>query len=200
MRTRTVLAAAAAPAALAAVLLGTASTAAHASTLPATPKVTEVTSANVDAINAAGVINGNADIPSGQNVQLRSVHVTGQVTVEGTLAAAADVFDHNVVVTGGNLSLFNQPSHIKGNLWVLGSPGDGSATSFFDNAPAGLSPDAATANGSVIGGDFTFAANSGRLYVGGPLTVGGNFVFALNTGPASDYSSSMTVNGHRFVS
>ena len=143
---------------------------------------------------------GNADIPSGQNVQLRWVHVTGQVTVEGTLAAAADVFDHNVVVTGGNLSLFNQPSHIKGNLWVLGSPGDGSATSFFDNAPAGLSPDAATANGSVIGGDFTFAANSGRLYVGGPLTVGGNFVFALNTGPASDYSSSMTVNGHRFVS
>jgi hypothetical protein len=202
MRIRTVLAAAAAPAALAAVLLGTTgTTAAHAATLtvPTTPSTITCTNGQV----VSGTVK-NVDVPAGVSCQIDYATVTGQVTVEGNLGTASSIYDHNIVVTGGSLWFFNGPSHVKGNVWVLGSPGDpNSQKGLGDNADQyGTAADAASAQGTVIDGQLTYVDNSGWLYAGAPLFVHGNFVYALNTHPANqavDYPG-LTVSGHSFVS
>jgi hypothetical protein len=220
MKLTKIIAAAAAPLALGGVMLATAS---HASAVtPAVLTAASVqghttgsvtcTAGNQESLNAMGTVNGNLDVPAGATCQLRWVHVTGSVSVEGALSATAVVFDRNVSVSGpgSQLWLFNQASHIKGNLSVTSSSGawNGSAgTSFGDNTdqPATLWPDAATANGvSQVDGNFSFTGNTGWLYVGSPLHVGGNFT-ASGNGPYAnpavqfDYSG-LAVQGHSSIS
>jgi hypothetical protein len=207
------LVAAAGPAALAAVLLG--STAASAATTPnPNPNTTiEITSqGQLDNLVAQGngTITKNIDVPASvtqaDNIWLGWTHVTGNVTVEGTLTMTADVINGNVTVggPGSQLWLANYASHITGNLTVHDSSGawNGSAgTSFGDNTGY-AGPDAATADGSSqVDGNFTYQNNTGWLYVGSPLRVLHNFTASGNTAyPAHWDTSGLTVSGKTSVS
>jgi len=142
------------------------------------------TQAQADALMAQGSITANIDVPAGADVQLRYVTVNGNVTVEGHLSMASDVVNGDVTVTGsssGNidgsgLTLFNDASHITGNLTVTGSGGYWAGNSYgfalFDNA-----------NGtSEVGGNLTFQNNTGALYISnGGMHVAGNFTASGNT-------------------
>jgi len=199
MRIRTILAAAAAPAALAAVLLGTAGQA-SAVTVPNPNSVITMDQAKADAY-AQGIIPKSIDVPAGQHVKLEGVTVNGNVTVEGQLAMNGVTVNGNVTVSGGGpagsaseLSLFNNPSHITGNLTIhdsAGGPngnGDRNGTSFADNADEPWGPTPVT----QVDGNFSFTNNTGWLYVGTQVHVNGNFT-ASGNGPytwpgAFDYS------------
>lgn len=203
---------AAAPAALAAVLLGTSSQV-SAATNPNPNSVVSITSqAQLDNLVAQGngTITKNIDLPASVtqavNIWLGWTHVTGNVTVEGTLSMTADVMNGNVTVSGpgSQLWLGNYASHITGNLWVHDSSGawNGSAgTSFGDNT-GHAGPDAATADGSSqVDGNFTYQNNSGWLYVGSPLRVVHNFTASGNAAyPAHWATSGLTVSGKTSVS
>jgi hypothetical protein len=205
------LVASAAPAALAAVLLG--STAASAATTPNPSTVVPITSeAQLDDLAAQGngTITKNIDVPASvtqaDNIWLGWTHVTGNVTVEGTLSMTADVINGNVTVSGpgSQLWLGNYASHITGNLTVHDSSGawNGSAgTSFGDNTGY-AGPDAATADGSSqVDGNFTYQNNTGWLYAGSPLRVARNFTASGNAAyPAHWDTSGLTVSGKTSVS
>jgi hypothetical protein len=126
----------------------------------------------------------NIDVPAGVTAKIEWSHVTGQVSVEGVLSSAATIFDHNVGVSGpgSELWLFNQASHIKGDLTVANSSGgwNGSAGTSFGANTGYAGPDAATANGSQVDGNFSFQNNTGWLYVGSPLNVVGSFTASGN--------------------
>jgi hypothetical protein len=131
-----------------------------------------------DNLMAQGTINEPVDVPASVDVQLRYVTVNGDVTVEGHLSMASDVVNGNVYVTGdgrGNidgsgLTLFNDASHITGNLTVTSSGGYSGGNSYgwtlFDNA-----------NGTTqVDGGLTFQNNAGGLYISnGGMHVAGNF-------------------------
>jgi hypothetical protein len=147
----------------------------------ATYKIT--TQAEADALMAQGSINKNIDVPAGSDVQLRWFTVNGNVNVEGHLSMASDVVNGNVTVTGSGsgkvdgsgLTLFNDASHITGNLIVTGSGGYDGGNAYgwtlFDNA-----------NGtSLVDGGLTFQNNAGALYAGGGgLHVAGKFTASGN--------------------
>jgi hypothetical protein len=183
MRIRTILAAAAAPAALAAVLLGTAGQASAAVKPPATITCGDTSQAtDVGGQVMSGLVDGNLIVPAGTYCSLQYAEVTGNVSVQGKLSAAATTFDKNVNVSGprSGLQLFNNPSEIKGNLTITGSSGYannnyyGGGTSFFSNAVQG-------GGNPVIDGNFTFTGNTGDLNASYPLTVKGNFTATGNT-------------------
>jgi hypothetical protein len=208
MRIRTILVTAAAPLALGGVLLT--ATGAHAAVLTSANPNSTITvkdQGEADALMAQGTITKNVDVPAGAEVQLRWVTIEGNVTVEGQLGVAADVIDGNVTVSGpgAGLALFNQASHIEGNLTVTGSSGyDGGNAygwSLFDNT-AYAGPDAATANGtSQVDGGLTFTNNTGALYVDSPLHVAGKLTASGNTQyPTHWDTNGLTVSGKQSVS
>jgi hypothetical protein len=205
------LVATAAPAALAAALLG--STAASAATTPnpnpgnGAVVITSQTQLDNLVAQGNGTITKNIDVPASvSNIWLGWTHVTGNVTVEGTLSMTADVINGNVTVSGpgSQLWLANYASHITGNLTVQNSSGawNGSAgTSFGDNTGY-AGPDAATADGSSqVDGNFTYQNNTGWLYVGSPLRVLHNFTASGNAAyPAHWDTSDLTASGKTTVS
>ena len=208
------LVATAAPAALAAVLLGTTSQASAATSPNPNPNTTITITSQGQLDNLAaqgnGTITKNIDVPASvtqaDNIWLGWTHVTGNVTVEGTLSMTADVINGNVTVSGpgSQLWLGNYASHITGNLTVHDSSGawNGSAgTSFGDNTGY-AGPDAATADGSSqVDGNFTYQNNSGWLYAGSPLRVAHNFTASGNAAyPAHWDTSGLTVSGKTSVS
>src|SRR5215469_14180235 len=121
----TILAAAAVPFAIGGALLATAG---QASAAPI--GLIHVTDqAQADALSGT-TITKNVDVPQGSSVKLEWMTINGNVTVEGQLAMNADTVIGNVTVSGGGaagsasqLSLFNNASHITGNLWVHDSAG-----------------------------------------------------------------------------
>src|SRR5262245_45865065 len=126
MRIRTILAAAAAPAALAAILLGTAGQASAAVKPPATITCGDTSQAtDVGGQVMTGLVDGNLIVPVGTYCSFQWAEVTGNVSVQGKLSAAATTFDKNVNASGprSGLQLFNNPSEIKGNLTITGSSG-----------------------------------------------------------------------------
>jgi hypothetical protein len=142
-----------------------------------------------------GTINSNLDVPAGATCQIRWGTVNGNVTVEGTLQAAASTFNGNVTVTGGHFSGFNQPNHITGNLTITGSTGD---DGLFTNAPGfGWAP---SGYGLIVDKNFTYTGNSARLYVGGTgMYVGKNYTYNTNTGGTA-IDAPLYVNGVTSVS
>jgi hypothetical protein len=219
MRIRTILAAAAAPLAIGGVLL----TATAASAAPTGPNPHSYTTVGSNDPTQPQVINstfaGNIDVPKGEYASIQGAEVQGNVTVEGALSATAATFDGNVTVSGpgSQLSLFNNVSHIKGNLSVSGSSGDYSGVggymygkSFGDNAvwPVGNYQD--TNGVSQVDGNFSFTGNTGGLDIGGSLHVNGNFT-ASNNGPYANglgilnnpgwfSTGGLTADGHVTVS
>ena len=191
MRIRTILAAAATPAALAAALLGTTGTA-HAAVLPNPKTIVTINSQEqANTLMASGVIGKNVDVPQGVSIKFDGGSINGNVTVEGQLAINGVTVNGNVTVSGGGpagsaseLSLYNNPSHITGNLWVhdsAGGPngnGSNNGTSFFTNADESWGPTPVT----QVDGNFTFQNNSGWLQVLAAVHVGGNFT-ATGNGP-----------------
>jgi hypothetical protein len=202
MRIRTILAAAAAPAALAAVLLGTTGTA-HAATLPNPGSVTITSQPQADSLMAPGlIVKSNIDVPQGVSVNFNGGTVNGNVTVEGQLGMNGVTVNGNLTVSGGGpagsgseLSLYDNPSHITGNLTIHDSAGgpngnaDRNGTSFADNADEQWGPTPVT----QVDRNFSFTNNTGWLQVGTPVHVNGNFT-ASGNGPytwsgAFDYSN-----------
>jgi hypothetical protein len=196
MRIRTIsaiVAAAAVPTTLAATLLS--ATAAPAAAQAATVTAAKVTTCTSNTLT--GTIKGDLDVPAGANCQLLGVEVTGNVTVEGNLQTASTVFDKNIVVTGGVLWFINGPSHVKGSVWVLGSPGDGSNISLGDNADE-YAFSASGSNDTVIDGNLTYVDNSGAFYdqSDSPLSVH-DFIYELNTHQLN--MGALIVNGQEAV-
>jgi hypothetical protein len=94
------------------------------------------TTCNSDWVNIphpVTMVNGNLDVPAGATCKF-SGEVTGNVTVEGTLAAFGAKFDKNVIVNGGRFGSANWGSTILGNLNISGSqgnPGAGDLNGFW---------------------------------------------------------------------
>jgi hypothetical protein len=185
MRIRTILAAAAVPAALAASLLGTtaASASVNGNGNPGNGAAVVKTQADANALMAQAsqglAINKNVDVPQGADVQLRWVHITGNLNVEGKLSLASSVIDHDVNVTGpgAGLSLWNDPGNtIKGNLTVNAAGGYYDYSSI--NTGLGVYSD-----GQQVGGRLTFTNNtSSRL--------------SFNADPASMTVGSLVYSGN----
>ena len=184
MRTRTILAAAAAPAIAAAALLAT-TAAASAATTPGHPAAITCTGTNPNSPQVLrGTVTGNLDVPVGTYCAVWGGEVTGNVSVEGALSASSATFDRNVAVSGpgSNLTLINNPSHIKGNLSVTGSSGDYSGGNPYMYGKSFGIGQYNQPGASQVDGNFSFDYNTGGLFVGSPLNVGGNFE-AIGNGP-----------------
>jgi hypothetical protein len=133
----------------------------------------------------------NLDVPAGVTATIAWSHVTGNVTVEGTLAVHSSQIDGNVDVNGGIFGVGADPaSSIGGNLSIEHSPGSW----VWSDPPT----DGFWNSGATIGGNFSYTYNTGRLYVGN-ATVKGNFEYANNAAPAPDLGG-LTVNGHTHLS
>jgi hypothetical protein len=78
-----------------------------------------VTTSNTGSTIYGDTINSNLDVPAGVTF-FTSSHVTGNLTVEGTLYAVGGTFDKNVNVNpGGMFQGMNWGVTIKGNLNIL---------------------------------------------------------------------------------
>jgi hypothetical protein len=140
-------------------------------------------------------IPGNLVVPAGVTADLQWAHVAGNVSVEGTLSAAATTFDRNVDVNGGHFYGYNAGFVVKGNMEIQNSSdngwiADGFWTSHYNDFP----------NGTEIDGNFSYINNTGSFYVqndGASATVKGNFTYSGNALP---YGGGLTVNGHSTIS
>jgi len=202
MRIRTILAAAAAPAALAAVVLGTTASPASAATNPGNGAVIITSQTQADALSGT-TINKNVDVPAGVTrpdgspIWLQWAHITGNVSIEGSVMLSADTIDGNVTVSGPGsfLGLSNYASHFGRNLTVQNSSGiytGGPGTTSFGNWTQYNAP-------SQVDGSFTFINNSGGLYSGYPMHVTGGFTYTGNTGPVLDRGG-LTADGQQNIS
>jgi hypothetical protein len=186
MRIRTILAAAAAPLALGGVLLT--ATAASASTGPNQNSVITIQSqGQFDSLAAQGPIGKSIDIPANVRVVAGGATVNGNVTVEGQFGMTGDVINGNLTVSGpgSSLAMFNNYSHITGNLRVVNSTGSPYGDNIFaqmmaitDNASQGgaNAADAASANNTQVDGGFYFQNDSAGLGIWTAMHVSGKFV------------------------
>ena len=202
MRIRIILAAAAAPAALAAVVLGSTAGSASAAPNPGNGAVVITSQAQADALSGT-TINKNVDVPAGVTrpdgspIWLSWAHITGNLSIEGTVFLSADTVDGNVTVSGPGsfLGLSYFASHFERNLTVQNSSGiytGGPGTTSFGNWTQYNAP-------SQVDGSFTFTGNSGGLYSGYPMHVTGSFTYSGNTGPVLDRGG-LTVVGQQNIS
>jgi hypothetical protein len=136
----------AALAAVSAVVAGTSS---------AAPKPYSCTDSTDPGTRPYLTVNGAMDVPAGTYCKFIG-HVTGNVTVEGTLKVFGSTFDGNVTVTGGHFQAANYGSTIKSNLNISGSDNsdqNGIWTPYSD---------------THINGNINYDSNAGSLYFEGP--------------------------------
>jgi hypothetical protein len=134
-----------------------------AATGSAAPKPFSCTDSTDPSTRPYQTVNGAMDVPAGAYCKFMG-HVTGNVTVEGTLKAFGSTFDGNIYVVGGHYQADNGPSLIRGNLNISGS----------DNSDQNgiWSPYGDT----QINGSINYSNNAGPLYFQGPFStlIGGS--------------------------
>jgi hypothetical protein len=111
------------------------------------------------------MVNGNLDVPAGTTCKFAG-EVTGNVTVEGTLAAFGAQFDKNLIVNGGRFGSANWGSTILGNLNITGSqgnPGAGDLNGFWSEY-----------SDSHIDGNVNYSGNAIPLYFQGGYAADGH--------------------------
>jgi hypothetical protein len=189
-------------------LLGAVAVAVPVTAALALPMAAHAAASNQTATDStvySGVVKGNVDIPAGVSIFVGSgTEFTGNVTVEGDLKAAGVIFDKNLIVNGGSLTVINQGITVDHDLSIFNSPGapDSGGNGFYNDAGQ-----------STIKGTFLYVDNTGYLGVyldgsnpnstptaGAPYgTTAHNFVYADNAN-ATPSDPGLTVTGFQITS